>query len=265
MHKVSESLGKIYLVAALLAGAALGVAQGAALPVLVFNELAAKCAPDVALDTLAALVKTESSFQPWAIAVVNGPSSYPTSLEQAQKLIADLSAQGQSFSVGLGQVNSQHFKQLGLSGPELLDPCLNLKVSAQILSACYRKASAELSAQAELCAQAGRTEQSAALQLRAQALQGALSCYFSGNTTYGVKSGYVATVLANSTAVPHYVPSLQLLSAATSAESAASLPKASPAPLIFVPSGISELWDSASVSSSFMLRDQTQPLSWDSR
>lgn len=264
MHKVSESLGKIYLVAALLAGAALGVAQGAALPVPVFNELAAKCAPDVALDTLAALVKTESSFHPWAIAVVNGPSSYPTSLEQAQKLIADLSAQGQSFSVGLGQVNSQHFKQLGLSGPELLDPCLNLKVSAQILSACYRKASAELSAQAGLT-EHGAPEQSAAPQLRAQALQGALSCYFSGNTTYGVKSGYVATVLANSTAAPHYVPSLQLLSAALSAEPAASLPKASPAPLIFVPSGISELWDSASVSSSFMLRDQTQPLSWDSR
>lgn len=244
MQKVSESLGKIYLVATLLVAPCW--AQSPALPVHVFNELAAKCAPNVALDTLAALVKTESSFHPWAIAVVNGASIYPDSLKQAQKLIFDLSAQGQSFSVGLGQVNSQHFKRLGLAGPELLDPCLNLTVSAQILSSCYQLAQSQLQA-----------KHSSAPERTAQALQGALSCYFSGNTTYGLKSGYVASVLANSEAT-NFVPSLALITAAPP-------PAQSPAPLIVVSSSTSELWDSSQVSSSLMLRDQTQPLSWDSR
>ena len=35
-----------------------------------FDDLAGRCAPNVSLDTLKALIKTESSFNPYAIAVV---------------------------------------------------------------------------------------------------------------------------------------------------------------------------------------------------
>lgn len=36
-----------------------------------FKELASQCASNIAFDTLEAIVKTESSFNPYAVAVVN--------------------------------------------------------------------------------------------------------------------------------------------------------------------------------------------------
>lgn len=274
MQTLLASLGKIYLASALVvscAGLSAPVAHAyraaPTLPLPAVHELAQKCAPQVSWDTLAALVKTESSFHPWAIAVVGGPSFYPQSLAQAQQLMAQLSAQGKSFSVGLGQVNSQHFAPLGLSGPELLDPCLNLQVSASILATCYRSAQMELST----ANSSSDSKEQFSPQMMALALQGALSCYFSGNSSYGVTSGYVARVKANllPPQASHFVPSLHLLSELSRSEhSSSAQPVVNSAAFVAVSSDQAELWSddrSTPDSSSLMWRDHSQPLKWGSR
>ena len=155
-----------------------------------FAALAQKCAPAVAFDTLSAIVKTESSFHPLAIAVVGGASYYPSSRDEATKLIASLERQEVSFSVGLGQINSQNFTHFKLKANDLLDPCTNLQVTAQVLGACYTHALKRGSA---------------------TALQDAISCYYSGNSQ---SLDYVQRVLANSPAQDQQmplVPSLQEL------------------------------------------------------
>lgn len=158
-----------------------------------FKELALRCAPSVAPDTLEALVKTESSFNPFAIGVVGGSVKQPKNLQDAILIVTRLVAEKRNFSVGLGQVNQANFSSLGLTAEELFEPCTNLKASAQILSKCYARMSKK-----------GLGE--------AQALSDALSCYYSGNDVTGYKHGYVHRVTQNSinkTAVK--VPSISLL------------------------------------------------------
>lgn len=157
-----------------------------------FKSLAARCAPTVAVDTLTALVKTESSFNPYAIGVVGGSVKQPQNLQEAVFYISELIAEKRNFSVGLGQINQANFKSLGVTAEQLFDPCTNLKAAEQILSKCYVRMSKK-----------GLGE--------AKALSDALSCYYSGNDTTGYKHGYVKLVAQNAKPIPVKVPSISLL------------------------------------------------------
>lgn len=191
-----------------------------------FKSLAARCAPTIAVDTLTALVKTESSFNPYAIGVVGGKGKHPKNLQQAVFYISELVAKKRNFSVGLGQINQANFKSLGVTAEQLFDPCTNLKAAERILSKCYVRMSKKR-------------------QGEAQALADALSCYYSGNDVTGYKHGYVKRVTQNSqqstTAIK--VPSISLLSPqiSTSAKSAqptdavASAPTSAPLNLLVTP------------------------------
>ena len=55
-----------------------------------FGELAKRCAPEVSEDTLRALVRTESSFNPYAIGIVGGGSRQPKAFHEAMAVIAQL-------------------------------------------------------------------------------------------------------------------------------------------------------------------------------
>lgn len=149
----------------LLIGALLGVImQNAnAQDSVVFNDLAKQCAKQVHPDTLQALVRVESGFNPYAIGVVNGYVEQPTSLEQATLVAQKLSAQGKNFSLGLGQINVHNLAKLGLDFKTVFNPCTNLTAASYILSDCYQRAS-------------GNDQ---------EALQKALSCYYSGNFKTG--------------------------------------------------------------------------------
>lgn len=153
------------------------------------TALMEKCAPEVDVSTLSALVNTESSLHPFAIAVVNGPSYYPKTIDEAQKLIDKLDKTDKSYSVGLGQINRSNFKKFGTNGHDLLEPCLNLSTSAKVLSACYKGAYKKF-------------------KTPNLALEAALSCYYSGNYETGKKAGYVSKVVANSTKI---VPSIEII------------------------------------------------------
>ncbi|KPB46197.1 lytic transglycosylase domain-containing protein (plasmid) [Pseudomonas savastanoi pv. phaseolicola] len=161
-----------------------------------FLALAMQCAPSIHPDTLTPIVKTESSFNPYAIGVSGKVlPRQPQSLDEAVLAVKKLVAEGADFSIGLGQINRQHFD---VSRPEpVFEPCTNLRMAARELQACYVKAS-----------KADPDVQSA--------LHKAISCYYSGNPKRGFKaepefggSSHVQRVLANAGTATVTVPALE--------------------------------------------------------
>lgn len=128
-----------------------------------FNTLAQQCAPQVHMDTLQAIARTESHFNPYAIGVVDGAVKQPKNLADAIAVAKALHAEGKNFSLGLAQINKKNLARFGLSYDTVFDPCVNLKTGAEILSECYSRAK-------------GSPQ---------EALQKALSCYYSGNFKTG--------------------------------------------------------------------------------
>ncbi|WP_126282831.1 MULTISPECIES: lytic transglycosylase domain-containing protein [Burkholderia cepacia complex] len=150
-----------------------------------FAQLARACAPNVDPDTLAALVRTESDFNPYAIGVVGGHlQRQPGSLDEARATARELAARGFSYSVGLAQVNDRNFAKYGLDDATMFEPCRNLQAGGAILTECFARSSST-----------GRPAQAA--------LRAALSCYYSGNFTTGFSSGYVSRVVASARSNAH--------------------------------------------------------------
>ena len=151
-----------------------------------FNTLAQQCAPGVHPTTLQAVVRTESGFNPYAIGVVGGRLvRQPKTRAEAVATAKALAAQGQNFSMGLGQVNKAHLPRFGLSYDTVFDACANLQAGARILQECYDRARARVGSD--------------------RALNAAISCYYSGNFTRGFQverggTSYVQRVAANATA-----------------------------------------------------------------
>jgi type IV secretion system protein VirB1 len=161
-----------------------------------FLALAMQCAPSIHPATLTPIVKTESSFNPWAIGVVGKPlPRQPQNLDEAVTAVKALVEEGADFSIGLGQINRQNFD---VGKPErVFDPCTNLRMTAVVLQACYSKAS--------------KSEPN-----QQTALQQAISCYYSGNLKRGFAperqfggTSHVQRVLANADGSTVTVPALQ--------------------------------------------------------
>jgi type IV secretion system protein VirB1 len=157
-----------------------------------FIALAPQCAPQVSLSTMAAIVRTESGFNPYAIGVVHGRLvRQPSSEAEAVATVHALDARGWNFSVGLAQVNRANWLAYGLNERSAFDPCRNLAAGAAILQGCF-----ELAQQAR--AHASSDSQSA--------LRASLSCYASGDFSTGYRTGYVQRVVSNASVL---APSLE--------------------------------------------------------
>lgn len=128
-----------------------------------FNELAKQCSKDVHQDTLQAIVRTESGFNPYAIGVVGGSVKQPKSFAEAVETANKLHEQGKNFSMGLSQINRYNLDKYDLNYETVFDPCKNLQAGAEILKECFSRAG-------------GKPQ---------DALQKALSCYYSGNFRTG--------------------------------------------------------------------------------
>ncbi|MDK4573832.1 lytic transglycosylase domain-containing protein [Kingella kingae] len=134
-----------------------------------FNDLAQQCSKGVHPNTLQAVARVESKFNPYAIGVVKGSLKHqPTNLAEAIATAKSLHAQGKNFSMGLMQVNRYNLAAYGLNYETVFDPCKNINVGAQILKDCFDRA--------------GGNGQ--------EALQKAFSCYYSGNFRFGFKSDF---------------------------------------------------------------------------
>jgi len=106
-----------------------------------FITLSQQCAPLVSSVTMAAIVRTESGFNPYAIGVVRGRlARQPASLAEAVATAHALAAGGWNFSVGLAQVNRANWPRYGLSEQSAFDPCRNLAAGAAILQGCFELA-----------------------------------------------------------------------------------------------------------------------------
>ncbi len=147
--------------------------------------LSQQCAPFVESSTMAALVVSESSGNPYAIGIAGAQlDKQPASAEEAIEVAKSLLAKGANISVGLGQINHNNFAQFGLTIETAFDQCKNIAASGQILSNCYNRASTEKGEGQE-------------------ALKAAFSCYYSNNFTRGFvtednnKPSYVKKIAVN--------------------------------------------------------------------
>ena len=142
-----------------------------------FIALAQECAPTVARETIVAIMKHESNFNPFAIGI-NGRtriSRKPQTQEEAIEIAEKLIAAGVSIDMGLAQINNANLNKLGLSVAQVFDPCTNLRAAEKVLRWCYGPAEKKHGP--------GQT-----------ALQAALSCYNTGDFSRGLRSGYVSNI-----------------------------------------------------------------------
>lgn len=145
-------------------------------------QLLLACSSMVNVETMNALIMTESHYNPFVIAVVRDKQleRQPKTKEEAEVAIDWLESQGKNYSVGLGQINKSNFAKYGVTGKVLLDGCTNIKISEKILAQCYKDSPNKSVAEA-------------------------LSCYYSGNYSYGFvkenigneSSAYVERVIGN--------------------------------------------------------------------
>ncbi|MBY4949545.1 lytic transglycosylase domain-containing protein [Cupriavidus respiraculi] len=175
-----------------------------------FERMAAECAPTVPAQTLRAVVRTESSWNPYAIGMVGGRLvRQPVTHAEAVATARALFARGYNFSLGLTQVNRTNLAAYGETLETVLKPCRNLRVGGAILADCFERARPRFLEQAA-------------------AWRAALSCYYSGDFARGLRpdvaggTSYVERVLANA--------------ATAEADAAANADASVPMPIPVVPS-----------------------------
>ena len=149
------------------------------LPSAIVMGLAAQCAPNVAPETIAAIVQTESQGFELAINVNGLGRKVPASASLAQAIETARFYVGKGYSVdlGLGQINSRNMKALGLTWETVFEPCTNIAAAGAVLAGNYHKVSAGLHPQ--------------------RALRIALSMYNTGSQSRGFTNGYVGRVVGN--------------------------------------------------------------------
>jgi type IV secretion system protein VirB1 len=147
--------------------------------VLDLYALSKQCAPTVSPITMVTLVKTESKGNPLALGLNGARLRFqPNSESQAIAWVKYLDNHGYNFDVGLGQINIANIRKYKLKPEALLNPCLNLRLSAHILAQNYLAARKKTSNS----------------QL---ALRKALSVYNTGNQYRGFDNGYLLRILDN--------------------------------------------------------------------
>lgn len=148
-----------------------------------FVALAQQCAPQVAHQTMAAIVRVESGFRPLAINVNGGNTleRQPANKAEAVATARWLIDNGYSIDLGVGQVNSKNLARKGLTVEAAFDPCANLGAAASILEDFYLSARKQFP-----------DEQTA--------LRAAVSAYNTGSFSRGFDNGYVQKVVGNAAA-----------------------------------------------------------------
>jgi type IV secretion system protein VirB1 len=138
-----------------------------------FQALVQRCAPAVHPMTMAAVMRVESTFNPFAIGVVGGRlERQPANKSEAVATAKALEAAGYNFSLGVAQVNRYNLPKYGLDYESACEPCANLRAASLILKDCYDRAKTK-----------GLSDQ--------DALQAAFSCYYSGNFSTGFRPDFI--------------------------------------------------------------------------
>jgi len=150
-----------------------------------FMMLAQACAPTIDVQTIAAIVKTESNYNPLVIGI-NGQvklARQPQTEDEAVSTARWLINNGYNIDMGLGQINSENLKRVGLTVEEVFDPCKNIGAAAQILKSNYVSAKDHI-------------------QDQHQAYLASLSAYNTGSFSKGFSNGYVQKVISAVDPIP---------------------------------------------------------------
>jgi type IV secretion system protein VirB1 len=111
------------------------------------------CAPSVNPVTQAAVISVESSGDAWSLHDDNDGREYRArsfrdAVRFARRLIAfnrqSYGANDAGVDVGIGQINSNNFANLGVDAGWMLHPCPNLRVSSMMIAQAYDKQYAQL-------------------------------------------------------------------------------------------------------------------------
>lgn len=130
-----------------------------------------QCAPNIDPVVAHAIVRTESTFQPFAIGVNKGTRiKQPSNYSQAVATAKDLLKAGGNIDLGLAQINSNNLNWLKLSVEDAFNPCANLRAMQTVYNSCYQRAGSN------------------GLGNR---MQRAFSCYNTGSMKRGFNNGYV--------------------------------------------------------------------------
>jgi len=149
-----------------------------------FVDMVQHCAPSVGISTLAAIVRTESGFNPLAIGInvkKNTPKPKidpPKTTDDAISTAKWLLEHNYNIDMGLGQINSSNLSKLGLTIDNMFNPCSNISAAGTILKGNYQAAFKDNSNEHA-------------------ALYAAISAYNTGSPTKGFSNGYVNTVISN--------------------------------------------------------------------
>lgn len=161
--------------------------------------LAQTCAPAVHPTTMAAVMRVESGFNPFAIGVVGGRlERQPKTKAEAVATAEALEKAGFNFSLGAAQVNRHNLARYNLTYETAFDPCESVRAGGGILKECYDRAKP-----------IHKEEQ--------VALQAAFSCYYSGNFSTGFKQdfagqpSYVQKVLNSAATGTGQAPKVQAI------------------------------------------------------
>jgi len=87
---------------------------------------------------LYAIYIVESKLHPYAVHW-KGRSHFFGDKRRAAEFVRYLWSKGESFDVGLGQINSENLRRWGVNPVSALEPCFNVYLSAVVLSDCMRK------------------------------------------------------------------------------------------------------------------------------
>jgi type IV secretion system protein VirB1 len=124
----------------------------------------------VPAQVMSHVIDVESSYNPYAIGVVNGQLvRQPQNLDEALATAQMLEQKGYNFSVGVAQINRANLLKYGLDSYEkAFDACGNVAAGSRILAECYASSGGDW----------GK----------------AFSCYYSGNFVTGFRDGYVQKI-----------------------------------------------------------------------
>lgn len=147
-----------------------------------FHTLVQECAPFVSVKTMAAIVRPESSFNPFAIGINGGARlvRQPQNKAEAVATAKWLVERGYNIDMGATQVNIKNARRFNLTIEDAFDPCKNMAVGGSILYWNYQSAR-----------KVHKDEQ--------VALRAAISMYNTGSFQRGFSNGYVQRVVSAST------------------------------------------------------------------
>lgn len=98
-----------------------------------FMDLAAKCAPQIHVETLAAVVSVQSAFNPLMVRIADREPAATGSAGEAVAVAVEAIDGGQRVAMGLGGLNEAALRSQGLGLVDAFDECASLGAVAKIL------------------------------------------------------------------------------------------------------------------------------------